>query len=102
MMEPLGGQPLAGSKPSVADFDYQLKYQRAFEAIMWGMPALSIYRFRGAAFDDLGLKDNDIIAMSAPARPNTEALTANSSTPYICAYTDLSKGAGGSGTARSQ
>ena len=90
--EPLGGQPPAGSMPSVADFDYQLKYQRAFEAIMWGMPALSIYRFRGAAFDDLGLKDNDIIAYSAPATPKLEALTANSTTPYISAFTDLSKG----------
>jgi hypothetical protein len=25
--EPLGGQPPAGSSPSVADFDYQIKYQ---------------------------------------------------------------------------
>src|SRR5215813_2446115 len=90
--EPLGGQPPAGSKPSVEDFDYQVKYHRAFEAVLWNMPAIAIYSFRRAAFDDLGAKDNDIIAYSAPATPKLEAITANSTTPYIAAYTDLRKG----------
>src|SRR5215831_19462469 len=89
--EPLGGQPPAGSKPSVTDWDYQIKYQRAFEAVLWNMPAIAIYAFRRAAFNDLGCKDNDIIAYSAPATPRLEALTANSTTPYIAAYTDLRK-----------
>jgi len=83
--EPLGGQPPAGASPSVADFDYQIKYQRAFEAVLWNMPAVAIYSFRRAAFDGLGLKDNDIIAYSAPATPKLEAITANSTTPYVCA-----------------
>jgi hypothetical protein len=89
--EPLGGQPPAGSSPSVRDFDYQIKYHRAFEAVLWNMPAIAIYSFRRAAFTDLGCKDNDIIAYSAPATPRLEALTANSTTPYIAAYTDLRK-----------
>jgi hypothetical protein len=90
--EPLSGQPPKGSSPSVKDFDYQVKYQRAFEAVLWGMPAAAIYSFRRAAFEDLGLKDNDIIAYSAPATPKVEALTANSTTPYITAFADLQKG----------
>jgi hypothetical protein len=90
--EPLGGQPPAGSRPSVADFDYQIKYQRAFEAVLWNMPAIAIYSFRRSAFADLGLRDNDIIAYSATATPRLEAITANSTTPYIAAYTDLRKG----------
>ena len=45
-----------------------------------------------AAFTDLGAKDNDIIAYSAPATPRLEAITANSTTPYIASYTDLGKG----------
>ena len=90
--EPLGGQPPMGSTPSVKDFDYQIKYQRAFEAVLWNMPAIAIHSFRRAAFSDLGMKDNDIIAYSAPATPKLEAITANSSTPYIAAYTDLRKG----------
>ena len=90
--EPLGGQPPKGATCSIKDFDYQVKYQRAFEAVLWNMPAIAIYAFRRAAFTDLGMKDNDIIAYSATATPKLEALTANSTTPYIAAYTDLSKG----------
>jgi hypothetical protein len=87
--EPLGGQPPPGSTASTKDFDYQIKYQRAFEAVLWGIPAAAIYSFRRAAFDDLGLKDNDIIAYSATATPKLEAITANSTTPYITAFSDL-------------
>ncbi|UNK48598.1 DUF1214 domain-containing protein [Lysobacter sp. S4-A87] len=90
--EPLGGQPPADTKASTSDLEYQVKYQRAFEAVLWGMPAVAIYRFRGAAFSDLGMKDNDIITYSHTASPKLEALTANSSTPYISAFTDLQKG----------
>jgi hypothetical protein len=90
--EPLGGQPPAGSTRSVKDFDYQIKYHRAFEAVLWNMPAIAIYSLRRAAFDNLGMKDNDIIAYSHTATPRLEAITANSSTPYIAAYTDLRKG----------
>ncbi|MCY1407050.1 hypothetical protein D9M71_223320 [compost metagenome] len=91
-METQGGQPPLGSRSSIQDFDYQIKYQRAFEAVLWNMPAIAIYSFRRAAFDNLGVNDNDIIAYSAPATPKLEAITANSSTPYITAFTDLKKG----------
>lgn len=89
---PSGGQPPAGSKASVSDFDYQIKYQRAFEAVLWSLPATAIYSFRRAGENDLGLKDNDIIAYSSTATPKLEAITANSTTPYISAFTDLRKG----------
>jgi hypothetical protein len=91
-MEPLGGQPPAGTKPSTTDFDYQIKHQRAFEAILWCLPAVAIYRFRAAAFDNLGCKDNDIIAYSSTATPKLEAITANSTTPYITAFCNLQRG----------
>src|SRR5437867_7131075 len=91
-MEPLGGQPPAGSKPSVSDLDFQFKYQRAFEAVLWGMPAVVIYRMRAAAFSDFGFRDNDILAYSETATPQLEVATSNSTTPYLGAYTDLSKG----------
>lgn len=86
------GLPPAGSVSSVEDFEYQIKYQRAFEAVLWNMPAVAIYSFRRAAFDNLGLKDNDIIAYAKPATPHLEAITANSTTPYITAFTDLQHG----------
>jgi hypothetical protein len=90
--EPLGGQPPPGSTCSIKDFDYQIKYQRAFEAVLWNIPAIAIYSFRRAAFSTLGAKDNDIVAYSAPATPRLEAITANSTTPYIASYTDLRSG----------
>jgi hypothetical protein len=89
--EPLGGQPELGSKPSVADLDYQVKYQRAFEAVMWAIPAVSVHGFRHGE-EALGVKDNEIIAYSKPATPNLEALTANNNVPYITAMTDLRAG----------
>jgi hypothetical protein len=39
--EPFGGQPPPGTTASVKDFDYQIKYQRAFEAVLWNMPAVA-------------------------------------------------------------
>jgi hypothetical protein len=89
--EPLGGQPAPGSKPSVADLDYQVKYQRAFEAVIWAVPAVAIHSFRHGG-EALGMKDNEIIAYSKPATPSLEALTANNNTPYIVAMTDLRTG----------
>jgi hypothetical protein len=89
--EPLGGKPAPGSKPSVADPDCQVKYQRAFEAVLWSVPSVDLYGFlRGAK--DLGVADNTILAWSKPARPNAELLTANNVTPYIFSFTDLRKG----------
>jgi hypothetical protein len=41
--EPAGGQPPKGSKPSVKNFADQVTYQRAFEAVVWSMPAMIKY-----------------------------------------------------------
>jgi hypothetical protein len=72
--EPLGGQPPKGATASVQDFDYQIKYQRAFEAVLWNIPAIAIYSFRRAAFTDLGMKDNDIIAIRQLRRQKSKQL----------------------------
>ena len=89
--DPLGGQPPKGSKQSVKDLEYQVKYQRAFEAVLWSMPAISIYGFHRAA-KAIGGGNNTILAWSKPAKPNAELLTANNVTPYLLSQTDLSKG----------
>ncbi len=90
--EPIGGQPPTGATCMIQDFGYQLKYQRAFEAALWAIPAVVIYRMRDWAFDELGAKDNTIFAYSKTAGPNLEVVTSNSSTSYIGGYTDLQKG----------
>jgi len=89
--DPIGGKPPAGSKASVKDLDYQVKYQRAFEAVIWAIPSVSIYGFV-KGMNKLGVKDNTIMAFSETATPYAEILTANNVTPYIVAYTDLRKG----------
>ena len=89
--EPLGGKPAAGAKPSVPDLNYQVAYQRAFEAVIWSMPAVAIYGFYRAAMN-IGAKDNTILAWSQPAKPNAELLTANNVSPYTLSQTDLRKG----------
>jgi hypothetical protein len=89
--DPLGGKPPAGSKQSVKDLDYQVKYQRAFEAVLWSMPAVSIYGFQRAPVA-IGGGPNTVLAWSGPAKPNLEALTGNNQTPYLLSQTDLSKG----------
>jgi hypothetical protein len=66
----------------VADLDYQVKYHRAFEAVVWAVPAVAILGFRHGE-EALGVKDNEIIAYSKPATPALEALTANNNVPYM-------------------
>lgn len=90
--EPQGGQPPKGAQPSVQDFDYQAKYQAAFQTMLWSMPAAAIYRFRAGAHEQLKADDTSIIAYQHTATPKLEAITANSSTPYIAAFADLQKG----------
>ncbi len=89
--EPVGGQPPAGSKPSVKDLDYQVKYHRAFEAVIWGIPAVAIYGYE-KGLRKLGAEPNTIGAFSGPATAYFETPTANNVTPYISAFTDLRKG----------
>jgi len=89
--DPLGGQPPRSAKPSVKDLDFQLKYQRAFEAVLWALPAVSLHGFRRAA-EALGVHDDEVIAYSKIATPKFEALTANDFVPYIIAFTDLRTG----------
>ena len=90
--EPVGGQPLRGTLASVLSLEEQVAYQRAFEATIWGMPALGIYGLRTGFMSALKMENNDIAAFSGPLKQNMEAITPNTVTPYILAFTDLSSG----------
>ena len=68
-----------------------MKYQRAFEAVLWSLPAVANYRFRMAGFSHLGFNDNVIVAYSG-VTPKSEGLTANVMEPYIGACTNLKRG----------
>jgi hypothetical protein len=90
--EPLGGQPAPGVKQSVTSLDSQVAYHRAFEAVLWAMPATAIYRLRVGLLAQPGMADNVINAYSGPLRTIHEIITGNQVTPYLASCTDLRKG----------
>lgn len=90
--EPAYGQPPIGTVASVSSLDEQVAYQRAFEATVWAMPALGIYGLRTGFMTALKMNDNDIAAFSGPLKQKMEAITPNTVTPYIVAFSDLSNG----------
>ena len=90
--EPLGGQPERGAKQSVKDLDEQVAYQRAFEAVLWAMPASAIYRFRVGLLELPGMADNAILTSVTPLAAKQEFITPNQTTPYTGAVSDLRKG----------
>lgn len=90
--QPLGGQPPPGTKQSVPDLDAQVAYQRAFEATLWAMPAVAIYRLRIGFLEQPGMADNVVDAFSGPLHTFAEAITPNQVTPYILAVSDLRNG----------
>ena len=90
--EPLGGQPAPGAKQSVSNLDEQVAYQRAFDAVLWAMPASAIYRFRAGLLEQPGMADNVITAYSGPLHTFHELITPNQVTPYVGAISDLRNG----------
>lgn len=90
--EPIGGQPGPGSVQTVPDLEAQIAYQRAFEAVLWAMPASAIYRFRQGLLELPDVADNVVVSYSGPLRTIQEAITPNTVTPYIAAFSDLRSG----------
>jgi hypothetical protein len=62
---------------SERDLKYQLVYQRAVEAVLWSMPAMSDVFFRESMFKQLGMKPNQVMVMSRPLVARHMVLTAN-------------------------
>ena len=92
-IEPQNGQvyPLK-LKPSTASFREQVAYQRAFEATLWFQPANSYEQFRKAFFSLPNMSNNVVASYSNPIGQNTQAITGNTVTNYIVAFSDLKDG----------
>lgn len=87
-----GGQPPLGSKPSVPNLEEQVLYQRAFEAVIWSIPAIDIHGIRRALMKDVGISSNEFVAMSVKLDAKKEFLTPNNSTLYFAGVLDLQNG----------
>ena len=68
-----------GSRP----VDYEMKVQRAAEAAIWAMPAVSIYDIELSIQRDLGGKLGDVVYFTRPMESRHGFLTANDVTPYV-------------------
>ena len=91
---PVGGQPPADTKSSFTDFESfrdQVKYQRAFEAVLWSVPMVNKLGLRRGTMA-IGGDNNVVLAWSAGVKPYFEALTPNNVSPYVNCTMDLSNG----------
>ncbi len=62
---------------------YEMKVQRAAEAAIWAMPAVSVYDIELSIQRDLGGKFGDVVYFSKPMASRHGFLTANNVTPYV-------------------
>lgn len=63
--------------------EYQMTVQRACEAAIWAMPAVSVYDIELSIQRDLGGKFGDVAYFSKPMTSRHGFLTANDVTPYV-------------------
>jgi hypothetical protein len=70
----------------------QLAYQRAIEAVIWSMPAMSDVFFRDSLVRDFGMQAGDVLVMSKPLVARHEVLTANNQVNYAAIHYDLTRG----------
>jgi hypothetical protein len=71
------------SSGSNETLNYQQALQRGTQAVIWGMPAVSMVALRKGAQRDLGATTNDIIYFSKPMVSRHGFLTANNQVPYV-------------------
>jgi hypothetical protein len=58
-------------------------HRRALEAVIWGMPIVSVDAMRQAYFRDAKAKYNDIVFWSKPSDWKNQTTTANASARYV-------------------
>ena len=63
--------------------EYEMVVQRASEAAIWAMPAVSVYDIELSIQRDLGGKPGDVAYFTKPMTSRHGFLTANDVTPYV-------------------
>lgn len=82
----------AATTTTPADVSEQLAYNRAVEATIWGVPAVSMAAVRESLKRDLDANFGDIVYFSKVVEARHELLTANNQTPYVITVLDLRNG----------
>lgn len=67
---------------TLSEREKQLIYSRAYEAILWGSPALAIIAMDESAKRDLGAANTDIIYTAKSMDHRWELITYNNQSPY--------------------
>ncbi len=81
-----GGRVHATGQPGL--LSYEMTVQRAAEAAIWGMPAVSLYDIELSIQRDLGGQFGDVAYFSKPMTSRHGFLTANDVTPYVVGAAD--------------
>lgn len=74
---------LAPGKAGEDDLHHNMLVQRACEAALWAMPAVSVYDIELSIQRDLGGKFGDVAYFTKPMTSRHGFLTANDVTPYV-------------------
>lgn len=72
--------------------EYEQSVQRGTQAVIWGMPAVSMMDLRKSAESQLGFTFNDIIYFSQPMVSRHGFLTANNDVPYVISVLNTKDG----------
>jgi hypothetical protein len=78
------------SKPSKS-LEYELALQRGTQAVIWGLPAVSMKSFF-KGMQDLGAGYHDIVYVSKPFVSRHGFLTANNNVPYVAVFLNTKDG----------
>ncbi|MDO9024294.1 DUF1254 domain-containing protein [Zwartia sp.] len=78
------------SKKAVEKLYDELDFQRACQAYIWGLPIIGFAEWQASAAKSMGTGDLDYVIYLS-VEDKLGILTPNASTPYIIAYSDLSK-----------
>lgn len=76
----------------LSNTDSRRIHRRALEAVIWGMPAVSMLDHRDGYFDATSASYGDVVYLSQQGEARHEALTPNNQTPYLAVFFDLREG----------
>jgi len=75
----------AAAQAQMSEISRDVAVQRACQAAIWAMPAVSTWDIANATIQDLGGKVGDVVSLSKPMTSLHGFLTANDVTPYAIA-----------------